>query len=150
MIGPEGDTRQRMKRERQSIRGERTSARSSWAIKSKSEVGDNSGGESDEGQDKAGEKGTRTTGRRQRSNWGTSRRGEPSGWSVQGKAAQCRQPEKKAKRGGEVEAGDHRVDHPVGAGLRQKERPERGEWRGGAKAQRGRPERHKRRRRKGV
>ena len=53
-------------------------------------------------------------------------------------------------RGVEVEGSDHRVDHPVGAGLQQKERPERGEGRGRAKAQRGRQERHERRMHKGV
>ena len=83
-------------------------------------------------------------------NPGTSRRGEPSGWSVQGRAVQCSEPEKKAKRGEKVEAGDHRVDHTGGAGLRQKEGPERAGSRGGAKKLKGRPERHKRRRRKEV
>ena len=89
MIGPEGDTRQCTKQEIQSSRRERTSARSSGAIKSEGEVGDNSGGEGHAGQDKAGEKGTGTARGGQRRTWGTSRRGEPSGWSVQDRAARA-------------------------------------------------------------
>ena len=126
-----------MKRERESIKGERTGAESSRAIRSESEVRDNSAGEGDEGQDKAGEKKTVTARRRRHSNWGTSRRGEPSGWSVQGRATQCQEPERKAKRGGEVEAGDHRVNGPGRGGVEAEGKAREGRVEGTSKGTEG-------------
>ena len=87
MIDPDGHARQCTKREGRSSRRERTSARSSGAIMSESEVGDNSGGERGAGQDRVGEKGTGTARGRQHSKRGTRRRGEPTGLRVRDRAA---------------------------------------------------------------
>ena len=64
-----------------------TSARSSGAIMNESEVGNNSSGEAGAGQDRVGEKGMGTARGGQHSNRGTSRRGEPTGWGLQDRAA---------------------------------------------------------------